>query len=400
MTEYYLWLLQLFGPANPKSLQLIQKYGSAENVYTCIKEENDVSLLTQTEIKRLPNATLENSRKIMTHCKRKGISIVTIEDKSYPYRLKNIFNSPILLFVKGNLEGLDDEVCICGVGTRSPSEYTYKIAHRTCLDLAKIGVILVSGMAVGVDNVVHQSAIEANSRTIGVLACGIDVDYPKGSIPVRERIYQSGGACISELFPSEKPSRTYFQARNRILAGLSMGVIVFQAGIGSGSLITAAHAVQQGRDLFCVPPHDIFASEYAGVIGFLRDGAAPLFNYLDVVNAFYNNFADKTELVNCEKYSVNPEKHFIFEKTAANAKADNDIKQIVKPPVKEYDISSYSDNHKKIIIFLKGGRKNLEAITSGTGISPEDISEYLIDLELDGVVSASPGANYELNNLS
>lgn len=413
MLEYYLWLIQLMGAANPKTHELLQRYGSAKDVYEAIVTDNDTQYLSPSEIRRLPNASLDNSGRMIELCEKKRIKIITIDDEGYPYRLKNIYNPPVVLFYKGNISGLDNEMCIAGVGARGATEYTAKVTRRTCMDLAKIGVVLVSGMAVGVDHIVHQAAIDVGGRTIGVLACGLDVDYPRGSIPIRERIYELGGACITELLPATTPSRSYFQERNRIISGLSMGVMVFQASTDSGSLITAAHAVQQGRDLFCVPPHDLFSRDYGGVVGLLRDGATPLFNYLDVVNAYYSSFVGMHEKLN-EKYTVMPEKRFIFERIPADEKekakapsrtaekaavrnerkAPNE-KRAGEIAAEQYDFESKDPNYKKVYDFLKeNGTQSLESITSTCKISPDDIPMYLLDMEIDGIISSLPGARY------
>ena len=415
MTEYYLWLLQLMGPANPKTLQLIQHYGSAEEVYHAIGVEKETKFLSPSEIKRLGNATLDNSGRILEQCEKLQIKIVTMDDEDYPYRLKNIYNYPVLLFYKGNIKGLDDEICITGVGARGATEYTAKVTSRTCRDLAKIGVILVSGMAVGVDHLVHQSALDMGGRTIGVLACGLGVDYPRGSIPTRERMYELGGACITELFPTAETSRSYFHARNRILSGLSMGVMVFQASMGSGSLITANHAIQQGRDLFCVPPHDIFDADYSGVVGYLRDGAIPLFNYLDVVNSYYNSFSEKLRALK-EQYTITPENHFIFQRNDPKPSAEKKVKTVSEPKkqtadpemkteskpagviaAEKYHFDETDDNYRIVYEFLKeNGTQALETITSKCNISPNDISLYLLELEIAGIISALPGARYAI----
>ena len=417
MTEYYLWLLQLMGTANPKTLQLIQYYGSAEEVYNAISVEKETKFLSPSEMKRLGNATLDNSNRILEQCEKMKISIVTVDDDDYPYRLQNIYNPPVLLFYKGNIKGLNDEICITGVGARGATEYTAKVTSKTCRDLARIGVVLVSGMAVGVDHLVHQSALDVGGRTIGVLACGLGVDYPRGSIPTRERIYEFGGACVTELFPTAETSRSYFQARNRILSGLSMGVMVFQAGMASGSLITANYAVQQGRDLFCVPPHDIFSPDYSGVVGYLRDGAIPLFNYLDVVNSYYSTFSaysEKLRRLN-EKYTITPENHFIFRRTEAKPAVEKKAKaaepkgpgsvskeEAVKKPAgviaaEKYHFDETDDNYRIVYEFLKeNGTQPLENITSKCNIAPEEISLYLLELEISGIISALPGARYAI----
>lgn len=414
MLEYYLWLIQLMGAANPKIHELLQRYGSVKDVYEAIAVDSDTQYLSPYEIRRMPNAQLDNSRRMIELCEKKRIKMITIDDEGYPYRLKNIYNPPVVLFYKGDISGLDDEVCIAGVGARGATEYTAKVTRRTCMDLAKIGVVLVSGMAVGVDHIVHQAAIDVGGRTVGVLACGLDVDYPRGSIPIRERIYELGGACISELLPATTPSRSYFQERNRIISGLSMGVMVFQASTDSGSLITAAHAVQQGRDLFCVPPHDLFSRDYGGVVGLLRDGATPLFNYLDVVNAYYSSFMDLHDKLN-EKYTVTPEKRFIFERISADEnektkapsrtserstahseqkKAPNE-KRAGEIAAEKYDFESKDPNYKIVYEFLKeNGTQPLESITSTCKISPDDIPMYLLDMEIDGIITSLPGARY------
>lgn len=422
MTEYYLWLLQLMGAANPKSLQLIQHYGSAKNVFEAVVIGRERKFLSPAEEKRLSFATRENAQRIMEECERTGIKIVTLNDEDYPYRLQNIYNPPILLFYKGSLKGINDEVCVTGVGARGATAYTAKVTRRTCMDLARLGTVLVSGMAVGVDHLVHQSAIDAGGKTVGVLACGIGIDYPRGSIPTRERIYELGGACISELLPYTRTSKTYFSARNRIMSGLSLGTMVFQAGMGSGSLITAEHTLQQGRDLFCVPPHDIFDADYCGVVKYLRDGAIPLFNYLDVVNYYYSAYTDKLNVIS-EKYTVSPENHFIFNKkesepikektrskTSGSEKTGSrlaeetektlskDTKRSGEIKAGSFDFEEREPEYKAIYDFLaESGLQQLESITDSCGISPDDISLYLLELEMAGIITAKPGANYEIS---
>lgn len=416
MTEYYIWLLQLMGAANPKTYGLIRHYGSAKLAYEAIALDRDLGLLSDTERKKLSTVTLENAERIAEECEKHKIKTVLLGDEDYPYRLANIYNPPVMLFYKGSIKGLNDEICISAVGARSATEYTAKVTRRTCMDLSKLGTVLVSGMANGVDHLVHQSAIDAGGRTIGVLACGIEIDYPKGSIPTRERMYELGGACISELLPYTQTSRAYFHARNRIISGLSLGTIVFQAGMGSGSLITADHALQQGRDLFCVPPWNVFSSECCGVVKYLRDGAVPLFNYLDVVNYYYDVYEGKIGNIE-QKYNVAPEKHFIFDKKdTENGKEKALPKQNAKKSVEEegtarktanltagrsaeerFDFEAHGPEYKIIYDYLKkNGKRQLEEITAECGISPDDISLYLLELEMAEVIEGFPGAYYEV----
>lgn len=393
MIEYYLWLLQLMGAANPKSQELIQHYGSPKDVYEAVYEGDGKKFLSPAETRRVNGASLENSRKILDICSAQGYGIVTVNDKEYPQNLLNIYNPPILLFYKGDISCLNSEICISAVGTREMTEYTAKVTRRTSSDLAKLGAVLISGMAVGVDHTVHKAAVDVGGKTVGVLACGMAVDYPRGSMPFREEMYRLGGACISELLPTERPSRTYFAARNRIISGLGTGVIIFQAGMKSGALLTANHAINQGRDLFCIPPADLFSANYCGVVSLLRDGAIPLFNYLDVVNYYFNEFTDKLEELN-EKFKISYDKPFVFRENNSSA-ARKDSKPEGEKMAERFDFTSREPEVKRIFDFLlENGEKQLEEITDGCDISPEDISLYLIDMEMERLIESKPGSRY------
>lgn len=416
MEEYYLWLQTAMGVANPKASRFIERYGSPKEAYEVFKTEKDYRFLSPKEKERCENLSIDECRQILDSCRSKGVKIMTIGDKEYPYRLQNIYSPPVLLFYEGNLKGLNNEVCISGVGSRNPTLYTARVTDAICTDLAKAGIVLVSGMAAGVDHLVHDAAINAGGKTIGVLACGINVEYPNGSLSTRKRMYELGGACISELPPDARPSRTYFHDRNRIIAGLSVGTMVFQAREQSGSLITAEHAVNLGRDLYCIPPHNLFSAEYYGVVKYLREGAIPLFDAFDVIN---NSRSELTESIQ-RKYQLTPECHFsivsesepeeFYEDKTALSKVRMPTAPKPSKPKKEnasinsgeaaaakYDFDSREPEYKTIYQFLsKNGKQQLENITDGCNISPDDISLYLLELEMEGIVECCPGANYKI----
>lgn len=393
MIEYYLWLLQLMGAANPKSRELIRRYGSPKAAYEAVYGGEGKKFLSPAETRRVKGASLENSRKILDLCEKERIRIVTLSDEDYPKNLLNIYNPPLLLFYKGDISCLNGEICISAVGAREMTEYTAKVTRRTSSDLARLGVVMISGMAVGVDHTVHKAAVDAGGRTVGVLACGLSVDYPRGTAAFREEIYRTGGACISELLPTERPSKGYFCARNRIISGLGVGTIIFQAGMKSGALITADHAVNQGRDLFCIPPADLFSANYCGVVGLLRDGAIPLFNYLDVVNYYFNDFTYQLESLN-KKFKIAYDKPFVFREGVAE-KNGADGKSAGEKTAERFDFTLREPEIKAIYDFLhENGTRQLEEITDGCGISPEDVSLFLIDMEIDGLIASEPGGRY------
>lgn len=410
-TKYYLWLLGVFGTANPKIHTVLNYYGDAEKACAAISNGH-TEFLGDAEKFALRSASLPRIEKFILDCEKKNIGIVNLDETLYPTLLKNIFNPPVILFYRGNIDGLDDEMTITAVGTRKPTEYSKKLSHRICSDLAALGFVIVSGMALGLDSVAHLSAVENQARTIGVLACGVDYDYPKGSALLRRRILESGGAYISEIFPSQTGGKGYFQQRNRILSGLSLGTMVLEASMTSGSLITASYAISQSRDLFCIPPSDVFNPAYAGVVPLLRDGAVPLFNHYDVINQYYWKFAEKlSKLKTDEKVRIKPENSFVFDKSkpesaltskkgssAPKTKAKNVAEPVrqaeSEQPVKDY--SGLDENQLKVVNLLRGGNKNIDEINDGTGLGYAALSEILIELEMNGILGYMAGAVYGL----
>lgn len=278
-------LIQIFGAANPVIHKFLDYYGDALGVCAAI-DGGKCDFLDDELKRRAKFVTYEKMSEVYESCRKRDISLVSIYDENYPFMLREIYNPPTLLFYRGTLDCLD-RPCITAVGSRDITPYIGKLSRRVCSDLSAAGVTLISGMANGVDSVVHRACTDRNNPTVGVLACGIFYEYPRGSLPLRNDIIRNGGLYLSELLPSVSPTSEYFEARNRIMAGLSSGTAVFQAGDESGALVTADFALQEGRDVYCVPPPDIFDPRYTGVVGLLRDGAIPLFNHDDILKNLF-----------------------------------------------------------------------------------------------------------------
>ncbi|MDR2531846.1 MAG: DNA-processing protein DprA [Oscillospiraceae bacterium] len=398
MTEYYLWLLQFMGAANPRSVQLIRHYGSAQAVYEAFsKAGNDVKFLKPGEAEALKTASLEKSREIMQIGESYNYRAITLEDEQYPVALKNIYNPPIMIFAAGELPC--EELCIAVIGTREACDYSFKVTKRLCSQLAREGVTIVSGMAIGIDKTAHTAAVEVRGRTVGVLACGFAVDYPKYSTPFRHEIVKAGGAIVTELLPYSRGERGYFIYRNRIMSGLSRGVILIEAADKSGCHITANHATSQNRDIFCVPPADIFHPRFRGVIGYLRDGAIPVFDHSDVLNEYFirptvevdkGNDTGSDVLIETQAETVTVEAGDA-PKTAA-AKPFNVIPE--KPP--EPDLSELSGKALEIAELLKDGVKTVDFLAEKSGLTADELSEVLLELEIDGVIESAAGSSYRL----
>ncbi len=198
------------------------------------------------------------------------VSVVTLEDAAYPIRLAEIYDPPLVLFVRGELRE-QDERCVAIVGTRRPTPYGIRMAEKFGAELAARGITVVSGMAAGIDAAAHRGALDAGGRTIALLGCGVDVVYPRQNAELMERIIQSG-CVMSEFAMGSEPLAQHFPQRNRVISGLTLGALVVEAPAQSGALISARHAAEQGREVFAVPGQ-IGVRNSAGPHALIREGA-------------------------------------------------------------------------------------------------------------------------------
>lgn len=288
-TEVWLWLLLVMQPYNPKTNLILETYEfDAANAAKAIRD-GQISFLSNEEIQRAKTVRNGDVHALMKLCYDNNIRIITLDDEEYPDALRNIYNPPIVLFAAGSIANLDNEFSISVIGARQASKYAYQVTDYLVAPLTRIGTVIVSGLANGIDSAAHNACLNNGGKTIGVCACGILTDYPKGSGILKRRIVENGGAIISELLPFDKTSGGYFKFRNRIISGLTYGTLVIEAAKQSGCFLTVAHALEQGKEVFAVPPCNILNSFYCGTADLLRDGATPVFDYKDILYAFYKD---------------------------------------------------------------------------------------------------------------
>ena len=207
------------------------------------------------------------------------IEEISINSKEYPERLKNIYDSPKKLYVLGN-KSLLQRKCVAIVGARESTLYGKNVAYELAIQLSQRGIVIISGLALGIDTYAHIGALQGG--TIAVLGSGIDNIYPKGNIELARKIIKNNGCIISEYPLSSKPERLHFPQRNRIISGLSEGVIVVEASKKSGALITAEFALEQGKEVFAVPG-DIKRKQSEGTNKLIKDGAMIVTEYKDIL---------------------------------------------------------------------------------------------------------------------
>jgi len=288
-----------------------------------------------------------------------GARILTPCDPEYPRALAEIHDPPLALYVKGSLLA-GDRHAIAVVGTRKPTHYGRDQAGRLSYGLAKAGMTVVSGLARGVDTESHEAALNASGRTIAVLGGALDCIYPSSNKGLADRI-GSSGAVISEFPLGRQPDKTTFPMRNRIVSGLSMGVVVVEAGLRSGALITCAQAAAQGRLVFAIPGR-VDVPSAAGCLSLIRDGAKLVTCLDDILQEF--------------EYLVPP--------------------GVAMEPARDGPVSPLSGEEAKLAAVLEEGECDVDGLIRSSGLSPAAVNATLFSMEMKRVVRMLPGRVVEL----
>lgn len=266
--------------------ELLTGFGSAEAVYERFVATDGAALRecgvnedAMTNLRK--QAGTEKMHQMMLTMQRMQAGIMSFQDECYPESLRSIPQAPALLFYRGNPDCLMRR-CMTVVGSRSASPRGLEATRKICSELSRAGVTIVSGLAMGIDSAAHEGCLDGGSPSAAVLACGMDVEYPADNIDLRERIVKSGGVLLSEYPLGMRPNRFVFAVRNRIMSGLGRAVIMMEARIRSGSMLTVHHALEQGKDVFAYP--GIPNSEWSeGAHQLLREGAIYFTSAQDVL---------------------------------------------------------------------------------------------------------------------
>lgn len=267
----YLIALRKVGEiGNLSTVRLVEQFGSPKRVFEASEQELQ-GVLKREHAERI--RSFRGWREVESTLKkieREAIEVITIWDSNYPNLLREIYDPPVILFVKGSLKEFDN-LCFAVVGSRKVTDYGRRVTEKFSYELASLGITIVSGMARGVDSLAHRSALKADGRTVAVLGSGLLRIYPPENRALAEEIAERG-ALISEFFPEEPPKRENFPRRNRIISGMSIGVLVTEASLKSGALITATYALEQGREVFAVPGN-INSENSQGTNSLIKRGA-------------------------------------------------------------------------------------------------------------------------------
>lgn len=285
---YWLWLQNVLG-AGAQLREAIEYFGGAKGIFDADEYSLKFSgIFNPNQVSALGNKSLAKAQDIQSLCKLHGWQIIDFEDEAYPQRLAEIENPPAVLYVDGDLPGIDDNLYISIVGARKASDYAIKAAEVMSRGVAEHGAVVVSGAALGVDSAAHNGAILCGGKTVAVLGCGFGVNYLMSNQPLRDAI-RNNGALLTEFPPFTAASKYTFPIRNRIISGISLAVLVVEAGVKSGSLITARYAMEQGKEVFAIPC-SILEDAFSGTNRLIDDGASVATKPLDLLYPFATQF--------------------------------------------------------------------------------------------------------------
>lgn len=384
---YLLAAAQLGARATLRLLEAFQHPGAilSATPHAWVKEAQ----LSAKGCSRLLDAINHGYRQELKQLAQLGVQLISIYDPAYPQRLRTIPDPPSVLFVKGKLPLLTERA-IAIVGSRRASAYGRHVAAELASGLAQRGFTIVSGLALGADAAAHEGCLRANGYTIAVLGCGVDVVYPPEHIELYERI-AANGAVISEAPPGAPPTRTCFPIRNRIISGLSLGVVVVEASEKSGALITADHALEQNREVFAVPG-SVNSAQSKGSHRLLRDGAKLVESVDDILEDLPVTSVPR-------KRSIRP-----LDGPQWNDLATNDIAPQSAPPIpvakpaprpkSPAQTPSLPPEEAAVLHLLSSTAKPVEGLIVEANLSPAQVNAALLMLELKGFVQRRPGNLY------
>ena len=349
---------------------------------------------------RLLDAINQDHAQALARMQQDGITMVTMADAAYPARLRAIPDPPLLLFVKGTLPPPESQA-LSLVGSRSASPYGRHVAAELACALAQRGFVIISGMALGVDAAAHEGCLRAGGVTIAVLGSGVDRVYPLEHQQLYHRI-AAAGAIVSEFPPGTPPARTNFPVRNRIISGMSLGVIVVEAGEKSGALITADHALEQGRDVFAVPG-SVNSTQSRGTHRLLRDGAKLVESVDDILEELQIEAIPVRRTIaplSGPSWELPTEAAPLPTATTPVPDTPRPVKRpltvkLEEPaPAQRPASPSLPPEEATLLALLSSSARHVDDLIEASGLTPAQVNASLLMLELKGFAQRRPGNQY------
>ena len=382
---YWIWLQQRLG-AGAKTQKLLDYFeGDIKAVFEAESYPPELNKYSD----KLADKELESSNNIIDYCNLKGYKILTPCERDYPDSLREIPDYPCALYVCGEID-FNREPMIALVGARKASYYGLNVATRLSYSLSVGGVTVVSGGALGTDSAAHKGSLLAGKKTVMVLGCGLDGGYLKDNAELFEAVKRNG-AVVSEFPPETKASRFTFPIRNRLIAALCLATVVVQAGVKSGSLITARLARQYGRDVFGVPG-GIYNKDFQGVNELIRDGAGVVTGVSDILESYAREYPERIDLKKAVSFDIT-DKELIYEEIPkTNIEAVDEPIELNMEVKKR--LTGLSAKARLVYDSLETGPKHINEISTLTSLSQAEVLSELTSLELMDAVMAVEGRKY------
>ncbi len=399
---YWLWLQGVSGYAKPVR-KLLNTFGDAREVYEASSFDLKSARIQgygPKVIGRMKDEGIEKYYDTYDFCRKHRIHIITPDSEFYPKRLLEIENFPLALYVRGDYTCLNAENALGVIGSRTPSQYGEEATETIVSQLCDNGVLIVSGGAVGIDSIAHRTAIECGGKTVLVMGCGHGSPYLPENSALRKRVAENG-ALITEFPPYTNVTPATFPQRNRIISGMTSGVVIAEAAKMSGTFSTARHAIKQGRDLF-VLPGDIKSGNYEGSNQLITEGAKPVFSAKDIIPwaKVKKNNEPKTgkpfENIDLEASSY---KKRGKKKSSDTAKTEIIIEKEEKNIQKNEKITpeTISKNAEIVYNIMSDGMCDSDSIIRQSGLEVRKILSALTELEMNGIIVKVSADSYRLN---
>ena len=414
MLIHWIWFANRPNLSDRGRAEILQHFQDAEDVYFAASDAfSCVDGLTAEALASLQDKDLSQAEQILGECAKKQIHILTWRDAAYPVRLKAIADPPVVLYYKGRLPQFDALPLIAVVGTRDATAYGLTTAKRMGSQIAACGGVVVSGIASGIDGMAMRGALTADMPVVAVLGCGADVIYPRSNRSLYADT-ERNGCLLTEFPPGTPPAKWNFPRRNRIISGISCGVLVVEAPEKSGALITARQAADQGRDVFVVPGN-IDVASCKGSNALMRDGGIPVSSGWDVLSEYVSLFPDKIhdssrssrqmaypdEVEQLQRETEVPmpkvaETPQIPVKRKSKKKKEIDNRQMPPYIDAEEPLPPLSSQEEAIVQLLRGGITLVDDLMAQSGQNAGSVLATLTMLEIKGIVARLPGKRVEL----
>ncbi len=397
--KYWIWLSSIEGVSVRAKAAVVRRFGDAESAFFAPKGAlAETEGVSPAEAAALEERKLSRADEVLGDCEAQGLSVVTVQDALYPKRLKAIWAPPCVLYVKGRLPFIDDEAAVAVVGTRAASAYGIKMSRQIAGEIVRCGGIVISGLTNGVDAAAAYGALEAGGVCIGVLGTAHEQQESELCRDVCQR-----GALVSEYAPGTRSLKSFFRDRNRISVGLSVGAVAIEAPEKSGTLLFAAEALEQGREVFAVPGN-ADAAGCRGTNRLLKEGATPVTCGWDVMREFRSLFPDR---IREQKQSVPGSD---APRPTSDAQAGESPEKLSAGGQKEIDkaksgayidlrdqLASLSETQLKIVSAIEKEPTHIDDVVEKTGLGAATVLTQLTVMTVKGIVRRMPGNRVALN---